>query len=517
MKQKIYILVSLMVFTMASCKKDFIELAPKNQISGATFFKTETDFRQALAAAYVPLRAVMDRDYILNEMRSDNTYYQNYSVNRGSGYVYRENIADFSNESSNTLVSDFWNYCYVGVARCNDILDLIDASDITDAAKSDIGGQARFLRAFYYLKLVRAFGGVPLFVKSVKVADDAFLNRSSADEVYNQIITDAKTAASQLLPPAKFPQTGLATKGSATMLLADTYLTLKKYADAEALLKTLPGMGYGLNANYADAFSVTNKNSKESIFEVQYNEGLTGGQQSDFIYVFLPRSTDCSVITGIKSDNNTATGGYNTPTQDVINSYEPKDKRLDASIGIAEGTYDASMFFKFTANKSVVGYTPVAGVTAVPYIKKYAHAHSNVNNTNDNWPVYRYSEALLALAEALNEQGKSTEALPYLNQVRDRAFGTSVATITTTDQTALRSIILHERRVELAFEDKRWPDLVRTGNAISVMTAFGAALQQTVNYVPTGAFDVTQNKLLYPIPAAEIRINPALTQNPGYF
>ena len=108
------------------------------------------------------------------------------------------------------------------------------------------------------------------------------------------------------------------------------------------------------------------------------------------------------------------------------------------------------------------------------------HPHSIWNNTGDDWPVYRYSEVLLYLAEALNEQSKSGEALPYLNQVRARAGFT--VDITTTDQSELRDIIMHERRVELAFENKRWLDLVRTGTMVEVMTAFGARVKRN-NFV----------------------------------
>ncbi len=120
--------------------------------------------------------------------------------------------------------------------------------------------------------------------------------------------------------------------------------------------------------DYAAVFSTANKNSKESIFEVQYLEGLQINQFSDFIYRFLPRSSNTTIITGVKTDNG-AIGGWNTPTQDMIDAYETDDKRKDASIAIAEGTYNASYKFTFSANKSVVNYAPAAGKVGVPYIK----------------------------------------------------------------------------------------------------------------------------------------------------
>jgi hypothetical protein len=136
-------------------------------------------------------------------------------------------------------------------------------------------------------------------------------------------------------------------------------------------------------------------------------------------------------------------------------------------------------------------------------------------NTDDNFPIYRYSDALLSMAEALNEQNKSAEALTYLNPVRVRA---GLPAATASNQAALREIILHERRVEFAFENKRWLDLVRTGNAIDVMTKNGAYIKAAAagqSYIPTTSYVVTQQKLLFPIPNREVLIGN-LEQNPGY-
>lgn len=515
--KRIHILLTLLAFAAFSCKKDFIDLSPEDQISGATFYQTEAQFRQALVAAYTPLRDLLDNDFYTGEMRSDNTHYEFYQVNRGTAYVQRENIADFTDDPTNAYTNAVYFHCYRGISRANIIIERINGGTLTDAAKNDILGQAGFLRAFNYFKLVRYFGAVPLFLKEVTKAEDAFLPRSSVENVYAQIVADAKDAISKLANPAftAGKQSGQATKGAATMLLAEVYMTQKKYADAETLLATLPAMGYGLLTNYADVFSTANKNSKESIFEVQYLEGLQTGQQSTFIYSFLPRSANTTVITGVKTDNST-TGGWNIPTQDMINSYEAGDTRKDASIAVAEGTYNASNIFTFSANKSIINYTPAAGKVGVPYIKKYLNPHSNPNNTNDDWPIYRYADALLLLAEAQNEQAKTAAALVNLNLVRARAFGNTTNNATTTDQAALRDIIAHERRVELAFENHRWHDLVRTGKAIEVMNAYGIKLKQLYSYLSPASYLVNTNRLLYPIPQSERELNPALTQNDGY-
>lgn len=513
--KKIYILLAILGITISSCKDDFINLRPEDETSAATFYRTEPQLRQAVTAAYVPLRSlVLDHDFIAGEMRSDNTHYQPYPANRGTDYVFRENVADFTDKADNGNTNAIYFLCYSGIARANIVIEKNAVADIPEDVKREIDGEAKFLRALYYFKLVRYFGDVPLYLSEVTTAEEAFLSRSPADEVYAQIILDAKDAVNQLNPP-EFTQDGRATKGSATMLLADVYATRKNWVEAEKLLVTLDGMGYSLWSNYADAFLPGNKNKQESIFEVQFAGGTNAGSApSNFIYKFLPRTAGSNftdLITGTKTSNG-ASGGLNTPTQDMINAYEPGDTRKDASIAIAEGVYNGSDLLILSANKSIINYTPATGKVGIPYIKKYLHTpHPAPNNTHDNWPIYRYAEALLLLAESLNEQnGKQAQALIPLNKVRDRAFGVGVSPITTTDQIALRDIIAHERRVELAFENKRWHDLVRTGKAIQVMNAHGVALKQQYPWLSPDSYNVTTEKLFFPLPQSELELNPAL-------
>jgi len=495
----------LTLIAVTSCNKDFIDLKPKSSYTDEAFYKTEAQFKAAVVAAYAPLRDVLVNDYFTSEMHSDNTGYQPILSNRGTGYVDRENISDFTNTSTNAYTAAAWHHSYTGISRCNIIIGKLPAADIPEASKTNLDGQVKFLRALNYFKLVRLYGPLPLLVTEVAKTSDAFIPRSSVEDVYARIIADAKDAINEL-PAPKFPQTGVATKGAATMLLAEVYATQKKWSDAEILLKDLLTMGYSLYANYDDVFLPANKNGKESIFEIQFLGGtVTGSTPNPLSFHFIPRSTNTKLLTGI-TINNTSTGGWNTPTQNLIDDFEPNDKRLDASIGIAEGTYNASDYFTYSAVKSIIGYIPTPGKVGVPYIKKYLHSPlPNTTGSSDNFPVYRYADALLLLAEVLNEQpGKSPEALTYLNMVRDRAFGANVSTITTADPVALREIIYHERRVELAFENHRWEDLLRTGRAISVLNAFGITIDN--------------HNLLFPVPNSEIGVNPQLLpQNPGYF
>jgi tetratricopeptide (TPR) repeat protein len=512
MKALLYVL-TITSLILTACSNDFLELVPESSVTSGNFYKTEDQFDQALNGAYAAIRGAKGSiaSWTMGEMRSDNTHLEFNNTNRGGGYVEREYTDFFLDEVSSGLVASKYNSCYVGISRVNELLEYVADAGLSQQVVDNLTGHAKFLRALFYFDLVRYFGGVPLYLNAVKGADDAYLPRASVEDVYKQIVADTQEAI-QKLPDTSFPQDGRATKGAAGMLLADVYLTQKNYALAEAELRSITQMGYALLPDYASVFSLSNKNSIESIFEIQYEQG-NQGQHSNFVYPFLPLSSDVSMITGITSQNRQG-GGWNVPTFEMIETYEPDDERLEASIAIAEGTGVVGNML-IEAVKSPVGYTTPAGKRAYPYIKKYLHAHSLEQNTDDNFPIYRYSDALLSLAEALNEQGRTSDALLYLNQVRVRA---GLTASTETDQALLRDIIAHERRVEFAFENKRWLDLVRTGKAIEVMTQNGVYLKTVhagESYLPDISYNVTPERLLFPIPNREVLIGN-LEQNPGY-
>lgn len=496
---------AVMLTTLGSCKKDFLNIAPENFISSDNFFTSQTDFTQAVNATYAPLRGVYNSAYIMGEMRSDNAHYIYNNTNRGN--LVREEIADFIDNPTAEPVANKWTSNYRIIASANEVLARIDAATFDENIKKNLKGQVLFLRSLAYFDLVQYFGGVPLVLTPTAGTADEIINvkstleRAPVAEVYAQIIKDAQEAA-PLLPNKAIQEKGRATIGAAKTLLGNVYMVQKKWAEAETVLKEVVASGqYSLLSDYAAFFHPNNKNNAESIFEVQYQAGNLG-LQSSFAYVFMPNLTNLTPITGF-TFNNQNTGGWNIPTDNLISAYGAGDKRKAATIAD--------------------GYTVNGAFVAQPYTIKYLHLplpapNGSAPNTSENWPVYRYAEVLLFLAEALNEQGRSSEGLAYLNVVRDRAFGAGVSPVNTTSQTALRDAILNERRFELAFENKRWLDLVRTGKAVEVMSAYGAALKASGKYpnlVPT-TYNVTANRLLFPIPFNEILVDPKLVQNPGY-
>ena len=499
--KKTIITAVFVVFSLISCKEGFLTVVPETNLSSATFFKKEADFQQAVNAAYVPLRSIVnDRAWLLGEMHSDNTYYAR-NILFGAT-EQQEDIADFAvptanGVTSNTHVLNQYRLDYQIIARANQILALIDGVEFAADSKNNLKGQASFLRAYAYFELVRYFGKVPLHLEPVTVRQEAALPLATIDEIYAQIIKDATFASTNLLPKSK-QEAGRATSGAAKTLLANVYVVQKKWSEAEALLKDVVNSGeYALMPDYNDAFSTNtgNKNNKESVFEVQFQEG-SAGYQGTFMYNFMPRPMSPDELKPLAGTSNPQplTGeGNNTPTPDVIAAYETGDKRKDASVGFV--TLSGSL----RSNK------------VYPYIKKFTRTHSLHTNHGMNWPIYRYSEVLLFLAEAQMELNKLPDAATNLNLVRKRAGLPDAAAAS---QSALRDQIAQDRRSELAFENKRWFDLVRTGKAIETITSYGARLKANPldYYYPEGALPrsnaFSNISLLYALPADEAALSP---------
>ncbi|MDN5210467.1 RagB/SusD family nutrient uptake outer membrane protein [Fulvivirgaceae bacterium BMA12] len=514
-KHIIIFVIGLMGIT--SCSDDFLDLAPENSITSGSFYQTQADFEQALIATYANLRGGFNatHSWVYGEQRSDNCHLTFNSVNRPAFIVDIELADQFLDLPSFGNVGAKWNSLYGTISSANFILSRIDAAELDQNARNSIVGQAKFIRALCYFDLVRYYGGVPLHTEAVENPDDAFLPRTSVEEVYNLILSDA-TEAVDLLDPPTFPQDGFATKSSARMLLGTVYLTLKRYSDALPVFEAITSAGHNLLPTPSEIYELANKNSVESIFELQYLSTPGLGQANTIPWAFLPMTDDLSPIVGFTPSSSALNAGWCVPTDEMVASYEPGDLRLDATIGVAEGTGTAPIDFVIESLHSPAGYTTPADKTAYRYVKKFLQPHSVANQQDDNFPIFRYAETLLSLAETLNELNRPGEALPYLNQVRSRAGLPDVAE---TDQSALRGIIAQERRIELAFENKRYLDLVRYGNVMEVLKNYGIEIRAQFgnigNYILTDGYNFTQDKILLPIPERAIRIGN-LEQNPGY-
>jgi hypothetical protein len=493
--QSKYIVFSLLgiALSLTSCKKDFLNQEPESSLLGANFWKTESDLKQGVVGAYASLRGMGGFSYwVFGEMRSDNTTFQYNAPQRGQ--ENREFVDEFLVTPDNILIRDYWRQCYEGIGRCNEVLQNADRIPMSDQAKKQATGEVRFLRAFHYFNLVRQFGGVPLRLTVTTSPGQANSEgRATIDAVYTQIITDLNDAAGNLPSVSEYAAAdkGRVTKGTANALLGEVLLTQKKYGEALTALRKVTG--YSLLPDYANIFIPSNKNNAESIFEIQYL-GSVPDLSSNLMYQFAPFNSG-TAVTQDPGTNLSFTSGWNTPTADLIASYEAGDVRKNVSL--AEG------------------FTTGGNFVPVPYVKKYNHGFVQPGQTNVNFPVIRYADVLLMIAECLNEQGfvANGEAFTLLNQVRTRAqlpsktSGNANPALNVPDQQSFRNAIFQERKVELAFENHRWYDLVRSGNAVAVMTAHGQREKAGNANLPANSYAVNTNKLLLPIPQREATLD----------
>lgn len=478
-----YILTCLMLM-LCACQKDYLDANPEHEQNANNFFQSKEDFIQAVNGAYVPLRVIFTNSFWqLGEMRSDNTSFQ-YNVGDRSGFG-REQIDQFLELDDNPFVYSFFENSFIGIGRCNVVLDRFAPEKINDdVAAQHVLGQATFLRAFYYFNLVQLFGEVPLVLHEVSSTDDAFSSaaRRPVNELYEAILQDAMTAVENL--PENYQQDsdlGRVTSVSARMLLAKLFMVQQQFDRAMEQLNIILQSDRSLNADYADNFNPLRKNAVESIFEVQYLEGPYN-MSSNFMYTFAPYNGGTD-ITGFGLYPG-AESGWNIPTTDMLNAYEEGDLRRAKSINTS--------------------FTDPVTQQMVPYVIKYRSPHAIRYQMNENFPVYRFADAMLMAAECLNELGYAGngQAFALLNDVRARAGLAAHTAQDLATQEAFREAVWHERMVELAFENHRWLDLLRTGRVETVMRAHATREKAAKNYIPAAAFE--DIRLLFQYPRREI-------------
>ncbi|MCK7553759.1 RagB/SusD family nutrient uptake outer membrane protein [Chitinophaga sedimenti] len=287
---------AVIALALASCGKGFVDLKPVSSTTTGNFYQTEEDFRNAVNGAYNSLRAGGNYggdSYVFGEIRSDN------STPVASGSVTDQDEFDrFYIRTTNPYINNRWSNSYTAIARCNAILDRIDAITMNAATKDRYKAEAKFLRALYYFNLVRTFGDVPLVLKEITNPDEGYqYGRNPIGEVYAQIEKDLAEAAA-VLPPSytAAADRGRATQGAAKAILGRVLLTEKKYGPAAEQLKAvIDSKKYDLVPVYADFFKVNNKNNVEAIFDVQYKSGGVG-QGNGWPNAFAPQNSGNAVI-----------------------------------------------------------------------------------------------------------------------------------------------------------------------------------------------------------------------------
>jgi hypothetical protein len=489
MKKIITLVLSTVL--LVSCTE--LEVTPTSFVTEQNFFKTEDDAIASVTAVYASLnqdpgeQSLFGRNlYFLTDMATD---YAAAGVSATNPQVRA--LSSLTHDATSDRVQLAWRQIYAGINRANVAIDNIPKVSGSEATKTRLINEAKFIRALLYFHAVRLWGGVPIVLHeptSIQV-ESLKSKRASVDEVYAQIIADLKDAENL---PLTYPanQAGRATSGAAKAILVKVYLTRRDWQNT--ILKANEvidgGYGYALFENFDDIFNKTKKNGKEHIFSVQFEPNQAGNGSS-----------------GSTFQATSFTGFTATEPADIISDvslfydiYEPGDTRRDASY--IKELYNPATGSVYTFPK--------------PLFKKYLDLNNlaTPSNVAINFPIIRYADILLSYAEAINERdGVTAQALEAVNQVRRRAFGKPIATLdATVDLTGvstaqLREAIREERKKEFVQEGQRWFDLVRWGTLVSEVKKVSAKNS------------VSERNNLYPIPQSERNIDPVgLPQNDGY-
>jgi hypothetical protein len=458
------------------CSDDFLERLPPDALPAEGFLNADRA-ELAVNAVYATLQTY--------ELYS-NTLSKLYDPPTGDAILVNTSGYGFNNFQYTTAdphLMEVYSALYEGVFRANIVINDVPEIEMDADLRGRYVGEAKFLRALYYWHLTTLWGDVPLFTEPVEVPSDALIAKTSREEIYSVMIQDLEDAEAALPLKSSYSASdvGRATKGAAQALLGKVYL-YKKNSDLQAeewFSKVIESGEYDLVDDYGDIININAENNKESIFEVQFAE--TG--QAD-LGTFRVAYNNPQVNGGT---------GNTLPTQQMVDAYESNDPRLNHTIFMEGEEFAPDLGDDLATYKSVwssTGYNLKKGLFPVMY----------VNNRGTNFPVIRYADVLLMYAEVANQLSMIDEARNAVNKVRKRVDMPLLTPAETGTQGAMFEAIVHERRVELAYEFHRFNDLKRWGLAEEFLGPLG--------YKPRHRY--------YPLPQEEIDINDLLEQRTGW-
>ncbi len=509
------IIVIFFCLALCSCKK-VIDLYPESNLTVDNFYSTKSEVQAGVLGCYNGLHNPQYREWQFTELRSDNSLVGA----TGSTANFNRDLSDldqFIPATTNAGLYSFWLDTYNNIRNCNIVLQKLGAVydpatgtitlsnipvPVLESERKQFIGEALFIRAHHYFNLVRLFGGVFLIHTPVTYIEAKSINRSSVADMYKLIEADLKTA-STYLSSVKFSliasaDVGKATAWSAKALLGKVYLTLNRKADAIVQLQdVITNSGYSLQSTYAAVFAINNEMNSEILFTNRYRAGGFN-LGSSFGNDFGPLGSGSTVINGSGL-------GWNTPSTEMDTALIASDARRAVNIAIYG-----------------------VGSAAEWYVKKFLNPVVLTGDGESDWPIIRYADVLLMMAEA---QGFTPASIGYINQVRVRSGLTALpASVNTV--ALFEKALADERRVEFAFENQRWYDLIRYNVTMTTITAeqtmknhfahvynihysHYTAPQPTIAELQGNA---NTNRMLLPIPQREIDTNTQLVipQNPGY-
>jgi hypothetical protein len=541
----LYILAALGMFGSFSCKKtldESLDVVPGNSLTNASVWSSSSTADVFLNTIY---------GYLPD---GNNQYdpFDNWSDNSICGFAWpvSRTEAQQANYTPSTLSFDqlpyTWGTLYRNIRACNVFIANVSTSALDTGYKRSKIAESRFLRAFFYQELWMAYGGVPVITNPLDIStqgDSVFRARNTSEETFQFIDTELGTIASDL--PVTAHESGRATMGAALALKGWVELFAHKYPASAATNMRVMQMGkYALFPDFGNLFMPGNNSNSEAIFYREYIPNVLGG-----------RSDSYDGATFTKGGSETSWGGVN-PTQELVDDYDMdnglpitnpasgynpqkpyvnREPRFYQSI-----VYDGSYWYNDTiytrqgvGSPNEIDLSDHNDATQTGYYQKKG-LNDKITLGADNWNngtggqnyyYFRYADVLLNYAEAQNEAvGPDATVYDAISQIRARAKLPGLPQGLSQD--AMRTAIRRERRVELAFEGKRYWDLIRWKTAetnlsqqvhgISIMNNNGI-LKYTYVTVAGGnrKFDPAKN-YVFPIPQSAIDQNKNLTQNPNY-
>jgi starch-binding outer membrane protein, SusD/RagB family len=479
-----------------------LEENPKGLMAPEGFFKTPEDVNAAIYGAYAEwVTTQIEKEFFLGLMlRSDMV-----DIGDRNTAGARVSLNDFRMDASNAMIRQSWERLYQSISAANTAIEGAREISADENIKNELEAKARFIRAYTYFHLVRSFGPVPYLdgpVESAEVLDAA--TRTPENEIYDKIIDDLVFAKNHL--PARYSpeMRNIGTRGSAATALAEVYLTLKRFTDAanEArfVINNANEFDYRLEQNYQDLFNADLAGSlKEPIFTYELKNTLNSGayNQADGM-INLTRIRDLAP----------RSLSVNVPSLKVYQSWDDRDYRKKVS-------FEDTVVFRGEVTALVDANIRVPRPHIAKYFRYPGPQEGGDDRSSDHrYSLYRYADVLLFAAEAIAEsEGATSEAIGYVNQIRARARfnGTTVTDFPADVPSGISKedfieLVREERRLELAFEFKRWYDIKRWG-------ILEKAFTQPESFEP---HDVDPGRdYLFPIPQTEIDVT-GFTQNPGY-
>ncbi|MGC4129358.1 MAG: RagB/SusD family nutrient uptake outer membrane protein [Bergeyella sp.] len=469
----------LLAGVLTNCGDDFLNPEPTSAISADTFYSTESELMNGVINMYDGIQGVnalnntdsdlnhaIQVEYFVTEMRSDNT-----QTKSGAGEGEQVQFENHIIKPTNSIVYDYYRSFYDILNRANIVLKNLGVA--SDANRAKIEGEAKFVRAYAHFNLVRLFGDIPLADEVITIDNtEKQFTRVPKAEVYNLIISDLETAVASLDNTYK----NRASKAAAQALLAKVYLTLgTNYLKAQQLCEAVMSSGFSLQSNFHDVFYT--ENNSEIIFAIGYlSNPATESQGFSAEWLnSIGRSRGVNYVTNDAAAALDSKGGSRTTTSYRVDPAQTSQKQVAKYFPNGEDGGSTGVVFTLTPRAA-----------------------------GNDWIVLRYADVLLMHVEAIMAGGDSTSVPAALNSfqlIRNRAGLTTPVTSISKEE------LLDERRVELAFENQRFFDLVRFGVAQEVLSAYSAA--------NGGSF--TSTDLLLPIPQREINLSQGkMQQNPGY-